>query len=410
MIYGESGCGKSSFIQQLSGIGNKRETNFNLSISKSPDSAQVVFQNPDNQILNHTIEGELAFSLECRETNPHILQESLKKLQSHLPFVDNWDRHPATLSGGEKEIMNIVTAFSTGAKLVLIDDGLSFMNRDAKEKMVTYMREKVRSEKCIILWFSSDRGDASYGDTHWELRLDTFEELSGTVANIDYGQSHGPGILNIILDKLSFGYSGNRLLLKNCSVSMEHIRCLGLVGQNGKGKTTLAKLMVGLFKPDEGKISLILNGQKPTMAYLDQFPERILGADSLRIIIDELVSHGKMQTFSVDKCINTLNLYHIGWEFIKDVSALDIPWSTLRLALVIVLSHCEYELLILDEPTFGLGSDQKLILSRYFKEVLFNKHLVLISHDREFIQQHCDLIFDLDSGLVEKQLSVIIDE
>ena len=81
----------------------------------------------------------------------------------------------------------------------------------------------------------------------------------------------------------------------------------------------------------------------------------------------------------------------------KDQSVLDIPWSSLRMAFIIILAHCDYGVLILDEPTFGLGWNQKLILSQFFKEMLTQKHLILISHDKQFVSAHCDFIYDVDS-------------
>jgi energy-coupling factor transport system ATP-binding protein len=67
------------------------------------------------------------------------------------------------------------------------------------------------------------------------------------------------------------------------------------------------------------------------------------------------------------------------------------------MALIIILAHCDYDVLILDEPTFGLGWNQKLILSQFFKEMLTQKHLILISHDKQFVSAHCDFIYDVDS-------------
>ena len=108
----------------------------------------------------------------------------------------------------------------------------------------------------------------------------------------------------------------------------------------------------------------------------------------------------------LNKCINRLNSYQINWEMVKGQPALDIPWSTLRMALIIILAHCEYEVLILDEPTFGLGWEQKLILSRFFQEILHQKHLILISHDSTFVYAHCDQIYDLDTQTVKQNISV----
>jgi ATPase subunit of ABC transporter with duplicated ATPase domains len=149
--------------------------------------------------------------------------------------------------------------------------------------------------------------------------------------------------------------------------------------------------------PDQGNIDLLLDGKAPRVAALDQFPERMLGPDTLGSLMTELIVNQKMNPRLVNQCINRLHSYQINWDLMKDQSALDIPWSNLRMALIIILAHCDYDVLILDEPTFGLGSNQKLILSRFFTEMLTHKHLILISHDKQFVSAHCDFVYDLDT-------------
>ena len=111
VIYGESGCGKSHFIRSLACISSYQDGNFLLTDITVPESIQIVFQNPDNQILSHTLLSELTFAPECLSTDTYTLQKQLKILKSDLPFVDDWNRHPASLSGGEMEMLNLVTAF-----------------------------------------------------------------------------------------------------------------------------------------------------------------------------------------------------------------------------------------------------------------------------------------------------------
>ena len=162
--------------------------------------------------------------------------------------------------------------------------------------------------------------------------------------------------------------------------------------------------------PEKGDIQIQLKKKVPQIAALDQFPERMLGADTLDSLVSDLVANQKMNLLLVNKCINRLYKYQINWEIIKDQSALDIPWPTLRLALIIILCHCEYDVLILDEPTFGLGWEQKLSLSRFFQEILINKHLILISHDKVFVSDHCDYIYDIDTQIVKQNKTVLISE
>ena len=410
VIYGESGSGKSQFIYSLSGLKDEQESNFTFTNLVIPRSFQIVFQNPENQILSYTLESELAFAAECQTIHSQDLQEKLALLKSDLPFINNWDRHPETLSGGQMEMLNLVTAFSTKPRLVFIDDGLSFLNDDSKKNWVNWIRNKISRGK-IVLWFTSDPTDLAFGDTKWELSLSSFQSLDKIPELNRYRFQHPQGDLSIKFNDLLFSYSKSDYpVINNWNCNISQARSIGLVGNNGKGKTTLSKLITRLILPEKGDIQIQLKKKVPQIAALDQFPERMLGADTLDSLVSDLVVNQKMNLLLVNKCINRLYKYQINWEIIKDQSALDIPWSTLRLALIIILCHCEYDVLILDEPTFGLGWEQKLSLSRLFQKILINKHLILISHDKVFVSDHCDYIYDIDTQIVKQNKTVLISE
>ena len=67
------------------------------------------------------------------------------------------------------------------------------------------------------------------------------------------------------------------------------------------------------------------------------------------------------------------------------------------------------KLLILDEPTFGMGFEQKNQLSKYLREIMSQKHLILISHDIAFIDSHCDHVYDLDKKTVYQNKKVLVN-
>ena len=124
IIYGNSGVGKSSLLQLL--LGKKKQNNipnFSISPIELPSSISVIYQNPDIQIITPTIGGELAFSLENQYHNPETISIGVNTLLESLPFVPQLNQNPLTLSGGEKELLNITTAISTQPDCVLIDDG-----------------------------------------------------------------------------------------------------------------------------------------------------------------------------------------------------------------------------------------------------------------------------------------------
>ena len=408
VVYGESGVGKTRFVKSLAGFGIQNASNFSINNVKAPESIQIIFQNPETQILSHTLESELAFGLECQSTDLRILQNGLEKLKKQLPFVDNWQRHPSSLSGGQMEMLNIVTALSTNPELLLIDDSLSYLYKKSKDYWVNYIK-KTLSKTSTIIWFTSDYNDLSYGDNNWLLSLSDLSQNSfSTYGDQTYTYNHPKGQLHLNVDDISFKYNDSQtFLINNWSCKINNARSIGLIGENGKGKTTLSQLISDQLSLSSGSIKLSLDHKVASIAMLDQFPERMLGSQSLEDFMKELIINDKFNPHLVKTCINRLESSQINWSIIKNLSTINIPWSTLRLSLIIILSHCNYDVLILDEPTFGMGIKQKLLLSNFLKEIIISKHLILISHDISFINSHCDHIYDLDKQIVSMNKRVL---
>lgn len=400
VIYGESGTGKSAFINQI--LSERTQTvNFEISTVSCPNRIQKVFQNPDTQIVSASVAGELAFSLECKSRNTQEIFNQITELKKELIFECGDQRHPATLSGGEKESLNISTAFSVSPKCVLIDDGLSFLIEHSKEKMLSFIHDKIESTGCIVLWLTSDHHDLKYGQTAWELSLSSLLEWSGETEPFPSFKRHSDeSNLKLNCHQLSFSYSGGSTVFNSLNCAIENFSALGISGSNGSGKTTFAKILLGIEKPSSGDIQISKNGYTLSMAYLEQFPEKMIGADSIDLFIDQLIQAKKLDPLKMNHAINNLKSCQIEWEQIKDKTALELPWSTLRLILTIWLLNCNYDLVILDEPTFGLGRKQVINLAHYLQLYLKSNQLIIISHDKEFIYSFCDQILDLDQQLL----------
>tara|TARA_B110000438_G_scaffold51140_1_gene51543 strand:- start:2575 stop:3888 length:1314 start_codon:yes stop_codon:yes gene_type:complete len=408
VIYGESGSGKTHLIRCLANFNTSKNKYFKVVDLKIPELFQIVFQNPENQILSHKLSLELSFGFESNFNDSTLLKEKVESLKSTLKFIKNWDRHPSTLSGGEMEMLNLVTAFSMNPDLILIDDGLSFMNSDIKSTWVKWMQKRIIKQK-TILWFTSDISDFAYSDLNWIISLSDFVQVNNSINTNNYNFSAPKGNMSLKIKNLSFYFEKISPLIENWNSTITSARSIGLAGKNGIGKTTLSQLFTGTLKPSNGSISISINGSKPSIATLDQFPERILGSNSLDYFISLLIKREKLHPRLVNICIEQLNSHQINWEIIKNQSALDIPWSTLRMSLIIILSHCNYDLLILDEPTFGFGWRQKELLSKLFRETLSQKHLILISHDMPFFMAHCDQIYDLDNQSIINNEKILIN-
>lgn len=80
------------------------------------------------------------------------------------------------------------------------------------------------------------------------------------------------------------------------------------------------------------------------------------------------------------------------------------------MAIIILLGCSNYELIILDEPTFGLGWRQKQTLARFIKKILNKKHCIIISHDEQFIHSICDKVLELDTKSIMQNPDLVREQ
>jgi len=396
VIYGESGSGKSELINLLADEQQYKSALFVLNNKNTAPDINIILQNPDLQIISNTIENELAFSLECNSNDTKYIRHQLEKAKNQLLFSVDTARHPVTLSGGEKELLNMSSTLLLPTGVILIDDALSFLSDELKIKVVEQFRSKDHNENAII-WFTSNESDLKYGSTKWELTQSKLYKIKFSHSKELPKVKLQNGEIGLAVDKLNFHYDNNiNPIFNDFSESVNNFRCLGIIGNNGSGKSTLASLLLKLEKPISGTIKLnYTKSNNIEIGYLDQFPEKLLGIMTLEEFVQLLVSNGKLDHSQLSEIDSILRINNIAWETIKNILALDLSWTTLRIALIIILSYCNYDLLILDEPTFGMGSQQKLNLHSHFIRYLDEKYLILVSHDHKFIGSICDSIIKL---------------
>jgi len=410
LIFGESGVGKSIFFQKFCDMYTEIG-NFNLKILEKPTRTIPVFQNPENQIVSSTLDGELAFSPECIFSNPSEVTNFVDGIRNMLNFIDDGTRHPVTLSGGEKELLNLATALSVKPGLIIIDDGLSFLNNKAKKDQVKSLDNYIKDTGSIILWLTSDISDLKFGDSAWELTLDSFTEITKSKSLPKYQRNNYPvGKLRLNVDHLTYSYDHKRTILNDLSIEILETRCFGIIGANGSGKTTIAGIFSGILPDYSGEFQLEIDGESPSIGYLNQFPEKMLGTVTLGEFLLDLKHFGKLNPLFVNQALGMMNDYQINWKIIENRPAIDVQWTALRLAIIILLGCSNYELIILDEPTFGLGWRQKQTLARFIKKILNKKHCIIISHDEQFIHSICDKVLELDTKSIMQNPDLVREQ
>lgn len=190
--------------------------------------------------------------------------------------------------------------------------------------------------------------------------------------------------------QISKSYASKNLF-KNISFAIDDKQRIGLIGPNGAGKTTLMNILAKRIEPDSGKISFS-NGLR--LGWLEQKPK----FNSEETIYDSLMSsvEDAYEGNDIALCyqlIAQLNLDLEGDKEFRKVSSLSGGWQK-KVALARELMK-RPNLLLLDEPTNHLDIESILWLEEFIQkqnELSF----VIVTHDRAFLQNTCNVIFDLD--------------
>lgn len=180
---------------------------------------------------------------------------------------------------------------------------------------------------------------------------------------------------------------GAHVLFKNLSFSIAEGQHVGLIARNGTGKTTLLSIISGHESCDSGNI-IFRNGIK--VGYLEQTPK----FDANDTVLDACFNH-QGEEEKVLKAKQVLTQLHID-DLCQKIGELS-GGQQKRVALANVLIT-EPDLLILDEPTNHLDLEMIEWLEGYLQRG--NKTLLMVTHDRFFLDNVCDTILELDDNTI----------
>lgn len=190
------------------------------------------------------------------------------------------------------------------------------------------------------------------------------------------------------VENLKVSYS-NHTAIEDISFKINEGEYVVLVGENGSGKSTLVKTIVGLLKPDDGKVNLNISLDK--VAYLSQTNLKDIDfpATAKEIIMSGVQKHGKLPFYTkkdraeYDKVIKDLKIEDLQYRKIGDLSGGQKQRVLIARALI-----RKPKLLILDEPTTGLDvnitKELYKILETQNKEN--NMTIIMATHDLDEIE------------------------
>jgi ATP-binding cassette subfamily F protein 3 len=228
-------------------------------------------------------------------------------------------------------------------------------------------------------------------------RIDRIEvdEDDNSVMSLNFPVSITPGRIVVEIENVSKKY-GDLQVLHNVNLSVPRDIKTAFVGQNGQGKSTLAKIIVGEIE-HQGKLNL---GHNVQIGYFAQNQAEYL--DGSKTVLDTMIDAANETNRSKVRDILGSFLFR-GTEAEKYVRVLS-GGERNRLALAKLLLQ-PLNVLIMDEPTNHLDIKSKNVLKEALKK--FEGTLILVSHDRDFLQGLTDTVYEFKDQNIKEYLGDI---
>ncbi|AXO81307.1 ABC transporter ATP-binding protein [Olleya aquimaris] len=221
------------------------------------------------------------------------------------------------------------------------------------------------------------------------------DEDDNSVMTLNFPVSITPGKVVVEANNISKSYGDNHVL-SGVDLMIERDIKTAFVGQNGQGKSTLAKILVGDLKHD-GELKL---GHNVQIGYFAQNQAEYL--DGNKTVLDTMIDAANETNRSKVRDILGSFLFR-GEEADKYVRVLS-GGERNRLALAKLMLQ-PFNVLIMDEPTNHLDIKSKNVLKDALQR--FEGTLILVSHDRDFLQGLTSTLFEFKDGNIKKYLGDI---
>ncbi len=213
----------------------------------------------------------------------------------------------------------------------------------------------------------------------------------------------------IEVKNISFEYPRGRKVFENFSLNLKNGETTVLTGKNGSGKTTLTKLIMGILKPSIGEIKLFgqstkklsLAGIGEIAGYVFQYPERqLFGSTVMEELTFPLLFKGQNKGETMAKAEEMLRIFDL--EKVKNSYPFFLSYGEKRRLAIASVLMAGPEYLILDEPTASLDKERIDALSEVLDNLKKrNIGMLIISHNKDFIERHKDRIINLEGGSYE---------
>lgn len=423
LLCGKSGCGKSTLLKLINGIipefydgdicGSVRVNGINTFTTEIHELSKFVgsvFQNPKTQFYTTNTTDEIAFGLENYGIDTEAINKRIIEVEKDLRLERLMNKNIFNLSGGEKQKIAIASTYALSPEIFVLDEPSSSLDiKSMKELSQTIENLKAMGKTIIIaehrLWYLKDIVDRAIymedGKIIREYNMEEIEKLSED-ERLKTGLRHcSCKDINLVNNEESFNEESSlemrnlifkrnaRTILSIDNIKFSYGNIIGIVGENGIGKSTFAKIVCGLYKTNRGEI---LKADK-RFNRRNRIKESLLVMQEVNYqlftdtVFDEILLTSKIR----DKNIINTYLKDMELENIIDRNPHTLSGGQKQRVIILSALLSGKKILFFDEPTSGLDYRNMKIVAKNIKKVKKKDRLILIiSHDIEFLELVCD--------------------
>lgn len=428
VLTGISGSGKSSILNLINGLATRYDNCkisgevlfqhhdiVKLELYQIAQLIASVFQNPKTSFFNVNTTMELLFFLENNGVSRQEMQKRLSDLLNLFPIANLLNRNIFELSGGERQILSIATAYISGVQCVLLDEPSA--NLDSKyikivAKMLAILKKRgvtllVAEHRLYYLMDVADRVlVVANGTISQEYSISKFKQLSEkklyamglrTRQEVQLKpfspMTSGEFYIKSLYKKLI-----NHQILKIRDLSLKKGNIYGVVGLNGSGKTSLIKALLGVDK--KCQVAIYLDDKLLSTRQRIKLSSWVMQDVNNQLFTDSVMAEIKLGigNISVDKLNQVIKKLKLSSLLDRHPLSLSVGQKQ-RVAIASTILS-QKTLLYFDEPTSGMDYLNMITISKLLRDSSTNNNIIIIvSHDVEFLNQTVDHVIKLSSNL-----------
>lgn len=436
LVTGASGCGKSTLIRLVNGlcpcffagtlegeIRHKGVLSTGRTLHEISEEVGTVFQDPELQFFALNVEDELAFAHEWRGKDPETVTAIVRQTAKELGISHILGANIHDLSEGQKQKVALGSVLSLRPSVVVLDEPSANLDPESTKELAGRIEKLKADGICVLvvdhrLYWLEDVADRVVVMEAGKIAEEgAFSLLADPVLRKRYGL-RAPQVTDVrhtllpvpekghlVVENLQFSYPHRPKLFDGLSFALP-TGVTGIIGDNGTGKTTLARILTGLTRWHEGEIRIGGRVLRPKevlkrAGIILQNTDHQLHMRTVLLEIAMAAGIFRPKGRKKEALLNALGefgLAHLAFRHPQSLSG----GEKQRLVIACGLIR-NPDVLILDEPTSGLDGENMMRIARMMRSAAEKGTcVVVITHDLELLEEVCDVALRLPDGEMER--------